>query len=142
MSKLVVTGELTSLSAIADYIKQLAQQAGLDAQQSYNLRLAVDEVSTNIVQHGYSATDQPGWLAFDAILTAQQLTVILEDTGVVYDPQQLHQLELLQVDTPLEERPLGGLGVYLTMRGVDEFHYERIGDRNRTRFVVNRASPA
>ncbi|MEM8637602.1 MAG: anti-sigma regulatory factor [Cyanobacteria bacterium P01_G01_bin.54] len=138
MSKLVVVGELASLSTIADYIKQLAQEAGLDTHQSYNLRLAVDEVSTNIVLHGYGPAEQPGWLEFDAILTPQQLTVILEDTGVMYDPRQLNQCELLQLDLPLEQRPPGGLGIYLAMRGVDEFHYERLSDRNRTRFIVNR----
>lgn len=138
MTELTVVGKLQSLPKIAQYIQQLAREVGLDAHTSYNLRLAVDEISTNIILHGYCQTEEPGLLVFSTILTSEQLIVILEDTGSAYDPEQLHQLSADQIDKTLEQRPMGGLGVYLAVRSVDEFHYERIGDRNRTRFVINR----
>jgi serine/threonine-protein kinase RsbW len=43
-----------------------------------------------------------------------------------------------ELDLPLEEREIGGLGVMLAREGVDDFRYERIDGRNRTMIVVNR----
>jgi anti-sigma regulatory factor (Ser/Thr protein kinase) len=42
----------------------------------------------------------------------------------------------------MEQRPIGGLGVFLAIRGVDSFLYERVNDRNRSTFIVHRGKPA
>jgi serine/threonine-protein kinase RsbW len=41
----------------------------------------------------------------------------------------------------MEQRPIGGLGVFLAIRGVDQFQYERVGDRNRSIFTTPAAHP-
>ncbi|MEQ8963773.1 MAG: ATP-binding protein, partial [Coleofasciculus sp. C2-GNP5-27] len=53
LEPLTVSGTLDSLGAIAQYVLQAAQAANLDKKASYNLRLAVDEIATNIIIHGY-----------------------------------------------------------------------------------------
>jgi anti-sigma regulatory factor (Ser/Thr protein kinase) len=45
------------------------------------------------------------------------------------------------MDRPLEEREIGGLGVFLALRGVDELRYERVGEQNRNIIIVHRPQP-
>lgn len=136
MEPLIVSGTLDSLGAIAQYVIAAAGAAGLDKKTSYNLRLAVDEIATNIITYGYEEAARSGVLALRAHLDQQSLTISIEDTGAPYDPTQKSAPD--DLDKPLEQRQTGGLGIYLAIRGVDKFIYERVGDRNRNIFVVNR----
>ncbi|MBO1351638.1 MAG: ATP-binding protein [Hormoscilla sp. GUM202] len=140
MESLKVSGTLESLSAIAKYVIAAASLAGLEKKASYKLRLAVDEIATNIITHGYEDAGREGEVELQAKIDDRTLTIWIEDTGVAYDPTQKEAVEEEMLNKPLEERPIGGLGVYLAMEGVDKFLYERVGDRNRNIFVVNRPS--
>ncbi|MBW4578367.1 MAG: ATP-binding protein [Tildeniella nuda ZEHNDER 1965/U140] len=138
MQSLTVPGTLDSLSAIADFIKTAAATAGLDKKASYRLRLAVDEIATNVIVHGYEEAGLEGVLDLTFDVDEKALTFGIEDTGAAYDPHQHLLPEEDALKLPLEQRQVGGLGIYLALQGVDKFIYERDGDRNRNTFVMNR----
>ncbi|MGK7916148.1 MAG: ATP-binding protein [Prochloraceae cyanobacterium] len=134
MQPLTVLGTLDSLGAIANYVITAAKEAGLDKKSTYKLRLAVDEIATNIIIHGYQEAGCQGVIDLQAKLDPQTLSIFLEDTGAIFDPTQ--QAPPTDLKLSLEKRPIGGLGIYLAIQGVDRFIYERVGDRNRTTFIV------
>jgi serine/threonine-protein kinase RsbW len=136
MNTLTVAGSLESLEAIARYINDAAQKAGLDKKAAYRLRSAVDEIATNIIMYGYQALGIQGEITLNTQIDEKTLTVSIEDTGAAYDPTLYQQPN--DLDRPLEERNIGGLGIYLALQGVDRFLYERKSDRNQNIFVVNR----
>jgi anti-sigma regulatory factor (Ser/Thr protein kinase) len=137
MKSSAVPATLDSLDAIAEFVMAAAAAAGLNQRASYRLRLAVDEIATNIIVHGYVEAGLQGALELQAEIDDSTLTLSIEDAGAAFDPRQASAPE---TDLPLEQRPIGGLGVYLAMRSVDEFLYERIGDRNRTIFKMHLSS--
>lgn len=137
MRRLTVSATLDSLGAIAEFVMAAAVSAGLDKRASYHLRLAVDEIATNIIVHAYAEAGLQGTLELGADLDDRTLTLSIEDTGTAFDPRQA---PVPEIDLPLEQRPVGGLGVYLAMRSVDEFRYERVGDRNHTIFKMHLSS--
>lgn len=137
MEQLTVPDNLDSLKAIADYIMAAAVAAGLDNKTSYKLRLAVDEIATNIIIYGYQEAGRSGVLDLQAEIDEYALTILVEDTGLPYDSTATPLPD--DLDQPLEQRKTGGLGVYLAIHGVDKFIYERIGERNRHIFVVHRS---
>jgi len=134
MESLKLPGTLDSLGAITQYVMEAAKTAGLEKKAAYKLRLAVDEIATNIITHGYEEAGLTGDILCQAEIKPERLTIILEDWGTPYDPTQNPDPEI--TDLPLEDRPMGGLGVYLALDGVDEFHYEWVNNRNRNIFVV------
>jgi anti-sigma regulatory factor (Ser/Thr protein kinase) len=140
-TSLTVPATLDALSDISDFVLAAADAAGIHGQARYRLRLAVDEIATNIVTHGYPADRSDGGAPKTIDLHAETddktLKVILEDGGMAFDPRQVSPPADLQA--PLEQRQIGGLGVYLALTGVDQFSYERAGDRNRNVLVVNRS---
>ena len=129
MKPSTVPATLDSLGAIADYVMAAAASAGLGKRSSYRLRLAVEEIATNIIVHGYAEAGLQGALELRADIDERALTISIEDCGIAYDPRQT---PVPDTSTPLEQRSIGGLGVYLAIRSVDEFLYERVGGRNRT----------
>ena len=137
MELLTVSGTLESLETIREYIKAAATMAGLDRKAAYRLLVAVDEVATNIVTHGYAEAGLEGMVDVRAAIDEQTLRIVLEDRGAAYDPDLQSPSDF---DLPLEQREIGGLGLLLATRNVDEFSYERLGDRNRHIFVVNRTT--
>jgi serine/threonine-protein kinase RsbW len=133
-------GTLDSLGAIREYVASAARTAGLDKKAAYELSLAVDEIATNIILYGYEEAGRSGVIDVRADMGNGKLTVTLEDDGEPFDPRQSKLPENEDLLRPLEERPVGGLGLYLAFQGVDEFRYERAGGRNRNIFVVYRPS--
>jgi anti-sigma regulatory factor (Ser/Thr protein kinase) len=96
----------------------------------------VDEIATNIIVHGYDEAGIDGDVTLTATMNDQTLTIAIEDEARPFDPRQ--RVAPDDLDRPLEDRQIGGLGVYLAMNGVDEFQYEYIGNRNRNIFVMYR----
>lgn len=125
-----------SLSTLRSYVADAARVAGLDTQYVNRLRLAVDEVAANIIMYGYAESPNAGVIDVNAVIDDDRLTIVLEDTGVPYDPTQRTLPD--NFDDPLETREIGGLGIYLAIRNVDEFSYRRVGDRNINQFVMKR----
>lgn len=136
MERLTVPGTLDSLSDIRKYVTAAAAAAGLDKKATYRLNLAIDEIATNIITHGYDEAGREGTLDLWAEIDEKTLVISLEDTGAIYNPH--HSDVDLDLALPLEQRQIGGLGVYLTIQSVDRFLYERVGDRNRHTFGMRR----
>ncbi len=130
-------GTLDSLGPIRDYVTEAAKTARLDKKRTYDLCLAVDEIATNIILYGYEEAGRSGVLDVKVDMGEHQIKVTLEDDGEPFDPQQSKLPEKEDLGRPIEERPVGGLGLYLAFQGVDEFRYERAGGRNRNIFVVS-----
>ena len=142
MDELRVSAQLDVLSSIGAFVLKAAENAGLDRRAAYRLRLAVDEMATNIIVHGnpleHSGDDE---IRLTSEIDDRSLTITLEDRGPEFNPLE-HETPEGHIDKPMEQRPIGGLGVFLAIRGVDSFLYERVNDRNRSTFIVHRPSPA
>ncbi|MBV6626104.1 MAG: ATP-binding protein [Rivularia sp. (in: Bacteria)] len=135
MESIKVPGDLKSLDVISDYVTTAAKKVNLDSKRTYKLRLAVDEIATNIVIHGYEAAGIQGNIKCQAEFGEENLSIYLEDRGMQYDATLEAKPD--DLNKPLEERHIGGLGIYLAINGVDKYIYERHGNVNRNIFIVN-----
>ncbi|MFZ2491175.1 MAG: SpoIIE family protein phosphatase [Thermoanaerobaculia bacterium] len=134
MDAIVLPGVLDSLGPIRGYVREAAEKAGLEKTATYKLSLAVDEIASNIVMHGYDEAGLSGEIRIWSELDGPALKIHLEDTGASYEfshdePANLHR--------PLSERTEGGFGVYLAIQGVDGVDYKTEGGRNRHTFVMD-----
>ena len=136
MEALILPGELDNLGEIRQYIKSAATEAGLEKKASHNLCLAVDEIATNIITHGYQENGLEGNISVKTEIDEKSLTVYIEDTAIPYDPTTKEAVTEEDLQKSLEERDPGGLGIYLARQNVDKWIYEHIGNRNRNILIM------
>jgi anti-sigma regulatory factor (Ser/Thr protein kinase) len=137
MEKISVPAALDSLATIRQYAKEAAVRAGIDSARSYQLQLAVDEIATNIISYGYKDAGPSSAISISSEINDESLVITLEDHAPAFDPRRMHTPNPEDLAKPLEERPIGGLGIFLATQGVDRFDYRREGERNLNIFEVN-----
>lgn len=120
MGSLIVPATLDSLAPISTFITQATAQAGLDDHAAWQVQLAVDEAATNIIQHGYDS-DQQGNIELSWQIESEALVVRLRDYGRRFNPDDVPPPD---IESPLEERQAGGLGLYLMSRLMDDVRFD------------------
>jgi anti-sigma regulatory factor (Ser/Thr protein kinase) len=122
---------LSELERLVGAITQLGTAHDLPDKVVSDLNLALEEVITNIIRHGYEGReDREVTIVCD--VAAEAVAVTVEDDGVPFNPLQLPDPDLT---IPLEERQVGGLGVYLVRQLMDEVDYRAEGGRNILRLT-------
>ena len=120
MESLNVSATLDSLARISVFITDATSRAGLDDHAAWQVQLAVDEASTNIIQHGYNDA-APGTIELVWRVDGPDLVVTLRDRGRRFNP---HDVPAPDISSPLDERQAGGLGLYLMGRLMDSVEFE------------------
>ena len=120
LQRRVFSGEFASLERIAHFVAQATEAAGLDERASYAVQMAVDEACTNIIEHAYGG-EGIGNIDCAYEVTEHSLIITLRDKGHAFDPTAVSDPDL---DAQLEERALGGLGVYLMRRLMDAVDHQ------------------
>jgi serine/threonine-protein kinase RsbW len=136
MEKRSLPAELDSLAELRRYVKAAAGGAGIDEARAYKLQLAVDEIATNIIFYGYKDVGASAVISIGSEIRDGALVITLEDRAQPFDPRTMRMPDARDLAKPMEERAIGGLGIFLAIRGVDRFDYRREGDRNLSTFEV------
>jgi len=123
---ITVTNDLAELERLGRAVEEFGRAAGLSAPVTFDLQLATSEIVTNVILHGYD-DEREHAIVVRLLADAGEVTVEVEDDGRPFDPSSAPAPRL---DLPLEERPLGGLGVYLARRVTDAIEYRRQDERN------------
>ncbi|OLB81978.1 MAG: hypothetical protein AUI14_01575 [Actinobacteria bacterium 13_2_20CM_2_71_6] len=122
---------------VAGYVRGLAWEAALTNNQTYRLRLAAEEIATNIVLHGYHG--KPGLLEISGGVEQGRVWLRIEDEAAPFDPRTHDPGPRL--DEGLLRGRAGGFGLFLALRSLDEFAYENVDGRNRNTLIVRRPRP-
>lgn len=138
IEKLTVSATLDSLRTIAEYVAKVANLANLEKKAMYKLRLAIDELATNIINYGYSEENLTGDILLESEISDEVITIKIRDCGIAFDPTSKLKAESDMINTPIEDRQIGGLGIFLAFDGVDDFSYERIDNENINTLTIYR----
>jgi sigma-B regulation protein RsbU (phosphoserine phosphatase) len=124
VKKLEIRASLENLDMVLNFINTELEQRGCPQDIQGKIEVAVEEVFVNIVNYAYS----PGVGDAVIFISAADKTVIrFEDTGKPYNPLDKPEPDL---DKPLMERDIGGLGVFLVKKLMDNVEYTRIENKN------------
>src|SRR5215216_6430174 len=122
------------LDEIRDFVGEVARAGGFSDKDVYNIQLATDEAASNIIEHAYE--NQPdGILDLSCGSRKDAITIILIDHGESFDPSDVPPPDL---KADLSDRKIGGLGLFLMRKLMDEVHYESRPDRSNILTMINR----
>ena len=125
--------DIKQISLLAEFIEKIAEEKQLDEILAMNLNLALEEAVTNVILYAYpKGTD--GLVDIDAILKENSLEFIITDSGVPFDPTAAPEAD---VTLSADERPIGGLGIFMVRKLMDEVHYQRLDEKNVLKMTKN-----
>lgn len=125
---------LESLPLVQEYVENLAQKSGINGKRLIQLSVALEEVVVNIINHAYGQKGRGDILVgFDD--QAEAVVVSLSDTGLAFNPLEAAEPD---VEMALLDRPIGGLGIMMVKKLMDEVHYERRNNENILFLTLNK----
>jgi len=113
--ELRVAATTENVRQICDFVRDAAKRLRLTEDALFDIDLAVEEASTNIVRHAYGP-GQTGDIQVRVQATDSEMRITLTDWGRPFEPDAAH----LAVDVPVEVRAEGGMGVLLVHELMDE----------------------
>ena len=134
--ELRLANNLAALADLADRVERFGVEHRLPASVVNALNVALDEAVSNAINHGYDA-GVGGEIAVRLRRRPDSVLVEVEDDGRPFDPLQAPPPDLT---LPLEQRPVGGLGIHLIRNLMDELSYARVGGRNVLKMAKHLAS--
>lgn len=134
MKKAKYSADFNNLDSIRDFVGDAAEQAGFSPKEVYAVQLAVDEACSNIIEHAYEGIPN-GELEVSCKVKTGEITVMIHDHGKEFDMSSVRRPNLSR---ELSEREIGGLGVYLMHKLMDEVHFESSSKNGNTLTMIKR----
>lgn len=129
--------DLAEIARLSETVDEIGRNYGIPAEILYAVNLALDEILTNVISYGYA---EPGEQVIRVRLTiaANELVAEVEDEARPFNPLEAPAPE---VNAPLQDKPLGGLGIHLARTMTDAMAYRRENGKNILTFRKKFASP-
>ena len=126
------------LSDVTDAIEELGARKGWPPDFLFRMNLVLEETALNVMTHGRDA----GATELEIIVACEGkgVTIQIVDDGPRFDP--LEDAPPSDPDAPLEERPVGGLGIHLVRTMMDEITYRYEDGRNRLQMRTTKTANA
>jgi serine/threonine-protein kinase RsbW len=124
---LTLRSTLAEVERLNREFSSFADRHDLPPEVRHSVNLALEEIVTNVICHGYKDRDDQ-WITIEVELTREEMTARVEDSAPAFNPLLLPPPD---VTAPLEQRRPGGLGIYLSSKVLDGLHYTRVGGKNR-----------
>jgi serine/threonine-protein kinase RsbW len=111
-----------------EFVSTVAKSAGMDEEAVYRCYLSVEEVCTNIIEHGYHYDDGQNVIEIVCRPHADHITITIIDDAAPFNPLDRGDPD---PSTPLMDRDRGGWGIYFVKQYMDRVSYSYEGERNQ-----------
>ena len=124
--KLILQNEVAEISKLAIFIEELGEEFGLSPELVFNLNLVLEEAVSNVILYAYPKEEHQT-ISLIARKKDNQLIFVLTDSGKEFDPTQAPDAD---ITLSAEDRPIGGLGIFLIRQIMNTVEYQRIEGKN------------
>jgi anti-sigma regulatory factor (Ser/Thr protein kinase) len=124
--RFVIGNQIGELTSLAEKIDALAEEWEWSPGLAMNMNLVVEEAVSNIIFYAFNDSGKHE-IGISISLENSQLTIKITDDGIPFNPLAQEQPD---INLSAEERPVGGLGIFLISQIMDEMNYDRIKNQN------------
>ena len=130
---LTLTNDVQEVPLLNTFVDEICELVGFDMKTTMQMNLAIEEAVVNVMNYAYPP-GKKGEINISATANDSRLKIIISDSGVPFDPTAKGE-----ADTTLsaEERPIGGLGIFLVRQLMDSVNYEHVDSYNVLTLMKN-----
>ena len=127
MKELTIAAKIENIEAVTDFVNEQLEALDCPMKAQMQIDIAIDELFSNIAHYAYNPEIGQATVRVEVIEDPLAVTITFIDNGVPYDP-----LAKADPDTTLsaEEREIGGLGIYMVKKSMDDITYEYKAGQN------------
>ena len=135
-TKLTIGNDLEELDRVHTWVEAFQADNALSADVAFALTLSFDELLTNIISYGYPTDVQHAvWISMRIV--GDDLHIRIEDQAAPFNPLTAEEPD---IDAPIEDRRIGGLGIHFVRTVMDSVEYQHSNGRNIL-LLVKRLTP-
>ena len=134
MKELTVDAAVENIEVVTDFVNEELEKLDCPLKARRQIDVAIDELFGNIARYAYSPDVGKATVRFSVEENPLEVTITFIDNGIPFNP-----LEKSNPDTSLsaEERPIGGLGIFLVKKSMDMVEYEYKNGQNILKIKKN-----
>ena len=123
---IILANDISEISKLNQFVEEIGEEFSLSPAVVFNLTLVLEEAVVNVINYAYPKEEHES-IYLSARLHEGSIVLVLTDTGVEFDPTLAPEAD---ITLSAEERPIGGLGIFLIRQIMNEVKYERIDGKN------------
>lgn len=123
---ITIENDIEQIQDVLEQLEEFGKIHKISPKTIYQLNLSVDEILTNIISYAFENDDENDIdVSFNC--EGKQIIIKVSDEGGAFNPLDFETQDL---DTNLEDREVGGLGIYLVKSMMDDLQYQREKNKN------------
>ena len=134
MKELTIAATVENIESVTDFVNEQLEALDCPMKAQMQIEIAIDEIFSNIAHYAYNPEIGQATVRVEVPEDPLSVMITFIDNGVPYDP-----LAKADPDTTLsaEERDIGGLGIYMVKKSMDEIVYEYKNGHNILKIKKN-----
>jgi len=127
MQEITVDAVVDNLDAVTDFVDEKLEALDCSMKAMTQINIAIDELFSNIAYYAYSPEVGPATIRVEMTEDSQYVRITFVDGGVPFDPLQKEDPDIA---ASADERSIGGLGIMMVKKTMDEVRYEYRDGKN------------
>ncbi len=127
MKEITLEATIDNLQQVLAVLEEMLDELRCPTKPRMSLMIAVEELFVNIASYAYAPDTGEATVRFLPIDDAKGIEITFIDSGMQYNPLEKDDPD---ITLPVEERPIGGLGIYMVKKSMDDVRYEYKNDQN------------
>ena len=134
MKELTVAATIENIETVTDFVDAQLEELDCPMKAEMQINVAIDELFSNIAHYAYHPETGEATVAVEVIKNPLAVEITFIDNGKPYDPLQNADPD---VTLSAEERDIGGLGIFIVKKSMDEITYEYKDGKNILKIKKN-----
>ena len=127
MNNIKKNATLDNLEYFLDFLCDFASRANIKNKFLLDLTVVIEELVINIISYGYPYKKDIRQIELHLSTTPKEIIITITDNGI---PFNILEVEEPNINPPLQEREIGGMGIHLIKTLTDKIEYKRINEKN------------
>jgi anti-sigma regulatory factor (Ser/Thr protein kinase) len=128
-----IKNDVKEIDRVCDKVKNFCMEHSISNEKYHDIILILDEITSNIINYAYP-DDKEHWFSVFLEKKEERLVIKFLDNGMAFNPLKK---ETPDTESSIEERQIGGLGIFIVKQLSEFIEYSRIDDKNQLEITVS-----